>query len=347
MNIAIMTLTSGGLKLAKNLKQHYPEMVIYTSKKFADHDCKLIGLSLSELVGQLFKTQEVLIFMMATGIVVRTIAPYLKHKAVDPAVIVMDEKGQFVISLLSGHLGKANEWAEKIAHSIQGKAVITTASDVNGVIAVDMLAEYLQCGISDFKQAKEITAMLIENQEIGLYSTVEVPAEIRNNYTIVDLKDNKLLNLSALIYISEEAPQQISIPYVWLIPKTLTIGIGCKRGKTEEELLVFLKEILGSIGKSLESIKQLASVSIKQDEEGLVALGKRLRVPLICLEITQIQAVEDRFEGSEFVQETLGVKAVSEPCGYIVSNYGECMLPVQKKEGMTISVWRSQEVVCI
>ncbi|MBC7959132.1 MAG: cobalt-precorrin 5A hydrolase [Vallitaleaceae bacterium] len=343
MKIAIITLTQGGLVLAKKINSEDPSMEIYTSKKFADEESLPIEGSFSDLVAGLFATHEVLIFVMATGIVVRTIAPFLKHKSIDPAVLVLDEKGQFVISLLSGHLGKANEWAEKIAKQIQGLPVITTASDVNGLMAVDMIAEQLHCGIWDFNEAKQITAMMIEKKKIGIYSTVEVPEEIAGRFIRIEMIE--MAHLDGLIYINDASPKGMIVPHAWLIPKTLTVGIGCKRGKTEAQLLEFLTEIFHQLGKPLQSIQQLVTVEIKKDEVGLLALSRSLRVPLICLDVEQIKTVEDQFEGSEFVRKTLGIKAVSEPCGYIGSNYGECLVPVQKKEGMTISIWRNKEVM--
>lgn len=344
MKKAIITLTTGGLELAKKIKSLDVLFEIHTSSRRADVECHRIEGSFGDYIGELFETCDLLIFIMASGIVVRTLAPYLRHKSTDPAVLVLDEKGRFVISLLSGHLGKANVWSQTVADHIGGTAVITTASDVNGIVAVDTLAELLNCAIVDYNDAKLITAQLIEKKKIAVCCPYELPESVDLPRTVVDQVVSQQSSFDGIIYISDTPPDRLSCPYVWLVPRTVTVGIGCKRGKTEEELSAFLSEQCSGIKLPIQSISTIATISIKHDEKGLLSLAKRLRVPLQCIEIEEVKKVEERFEGSTFVEKTLGVKAVSEPCGYIASGFGDCLLSVQKHDGMTLSIWKNKVV---
>lgn len=158
MRYAIIALTAGAVKFGETLKYQLKEADLYVLPKFSGEGHKFIEGSLMDFTGTLFDKHRVIIFIMATGIVVRAIAEHLKNKTVDPAVIVMDEKGRFVISLLSGHIGGANSEAEKIASLTGAVPVITTASDLNNKLAVDQLALKYNCSMDDMKRATEITA---------------------------------------------------------------------------------------------------------------------------------------------------------------------------------------------
>lgn len=346
MKLAILTLTPGGVATAKKLKRDYPKAEFFTLKKHLEEGFKEIQPSLEECVHELFETQDCLLFIMATGIVVRTIAPFIKHKTLDPAVLVMDEKGAFVISLLSGHIGKANEWTHEIANHLKAQPVITTASDVNDLIAVDVLAVMLHCGIDSMEQAKKLTALLLENKKVGVLSQIPIPIMLKMPLVKLDpLSPDELLlqkGLSGLIIISKERPKPRALPQVWLMPKDFVVGIGCKRGKTEMELRALLEEVFEKHHLNIQRLDKIATVDIKSDETGLLQLARNLEVTLECLPREAIQLVEDQFQGSEFVQKTLGVKAVSEPCGYIGSGYGKCLVPVIKADGITLSVWEKR-----
>lgn len=343
MKLAIITLTTGGVYQAKKLKEFYSEATLYTLKKHLEEGFLVIEPSLDQVVGELFKTHEGILFIMSTGIVVRTISPFIQDKTIDPAIMVMDEKGKFVISLLSGHIGRANEWTIEIACSLRALPVITTASDVNGKMAVDTMAERLGCYIENMEQAKQITVSILENKKIGMICELPVNLSLNEQFAILEgaVDDYRLgqIGIEGLIIISKEKPNSYTVPQVWLIPKDIVVGIGCKRGKTKEELMKALNEVLDASNVSIKRLGKLVTVDIKEDEIGLQELARILKVPLICLPREEIRAVEDKFDGSEFVKETLGIKAVSEPCGYIGSGYGKCLLPKQKLEGITLSVW--------
>jgi cobalt-precorrin 5A hydrolase len=338
--IAILTVTQGGFDQAKRIKQHLPSAKIYTKEFFLEP-----GMSL------LFEKYKVLLFIMATGIVVRSIAPFIKHKSVDPAVLVMDEKGKFVISLLSGHLGSANEWAAKIAGITLGEAVITTASDVNGILAIDMLAKKLGCTFTDFETVKTLTAKKLQGEKIAIQTKWELPEQITKEYPLYEesLKDTEnLKNISqnqieGLVYIGYKKPESRAVPVVWLRPKCLVIGIGCKKQTPYALLKTFVEETFKEKGLAIDSIAAVATVDLKKEEPAILALTKELGLSLAIFSNQQIKEVEHLFEGSDFVEKSIGIRAVSEPAGYLASNKGECVVSVIKRDGMTLSVWEKKD----
>lgn len=347
MRLAIITLTAGGVRYALKLKKYYPEAIIYTLKKHLAEGIHEIKPSLKGLVGELFKTQDGILFIMATGIVVRTIAPFIKHKTIDPAIMVMDEKGEFVISLLSGHIGKANEWAIDIASHLRALPVITTATDVNERIAVDTLADKIGCAIDNLTLAKEVTVHILENKKVGVFLGEPINLDVTPPlFKLKSIQDENYLEqegIESIIIIAKEKPKILGKPYVWLIPKDVIVGIGCKRGKTKEELMDVLNAVFAANDIHLKRINRIVSVDIKHNEIGLLELARSLRVPFECIPREAILNIEDQFDGSDFVKNTLGVKAVSEPCGYLSSGRGTCLVPVQKSRGITISLWRKAE----
>lgn len=384
MKIALITLTRGSLDTAKRIKDYYPDAQIYTKTVLCDESCSDIGKDFTAGVGSLFASCQALVFIMAAGIVVRSIAPFLQHKSHDPAVVVMDEKGRFAISLLSGHLGQANKLAQDLADCMGGTPVITTATDVNDLVAVDMLAERMGCAIGDFEAAKTITAMMLEGKTIGCLVEQGVAEEAGNRLQIeisqrrqilykdiigdIAASGQKLIwfeenqrheaqaetdpkahgfqaseKIDAWIIISMDPPKPTTQPSIWLVPKMLSLGIGCRRGKSFEELYEFAHRKASSLGVPLQSIGKIGTALIKSDEAGILQLGKALHADMHFYPNEDIQNVESKFEGSQFVLETLGVTGVSEPCGYLVSNRGKCLHTVVKENGMTLSIWLDRE----
>jgi len=157
---AILYITGNGLNLAQRLKELYPDAQLLKFK--------------SETVSELWDDCRNLIFIMAAGIVVRTIAPLIKDKKTDPAIVVLDEKGRFAISLLSGHIGGANEIAREIANFLGGDAVITTASDVNNLPSIDLWAEENNLIIEDWEMIPQISTRLLNNGALRVYSEIEI-----------------------------------------------------------------------------------------------------------------------------------------------------------------------------
>ncbi|WZL71772.1 cobalt-precorrin 5A hydrolase [Clostridiaceae bacterium 35-E11] len=345
MKYAIITLTKGGAELGLKLLTHLDDTILYTHPKFyrENRNVEKIQEKMAEFVGKIFQQYQCLIFIMATGIVVRSIAPYLRDKKTDPAIIVLDEKGKNVISLLSGHIGGANGYTNKIAKILGANPVITTASDVNNQIAVDTLAMELNCRIEDFDDATKVTAHIVNDERVGLISDIPIDKTLPVNIVRID-DDIPKKKLKGLIQITDKAKvNDVSCDRVLLRPQNIVIGIGCRRGTATEKILEAIKDTLLDLNISDKSIKHIATVDVKKDEEGIIQAAKTLDVPLIIIDRKSIQEIEHQFEGSDFVKKSIGVGAVCEPVAFLSSTYGKMIQKKKKYEGITIAVFREGE----
>ena len=259
--------------------------------------------SLASFTEEAFRQDNVLVYIGAVAIAVRAIAPFVKDKTTDPAVLAIDEQGRFVVPVLSGHIGGANGYAEKIAALIGAVPVVTTATDIRGEFAVDVFAKRHGLEISDMKMAKEFSAKLLRGEEAVFTVTPRVH--------------------------SEEG--------LFLIPKCLVIGMGCRKGKLFEELEEFLLEILGDHGLNPRALRALVSIDIKKEEPGLKKLAESLGIPFVTYSAETLMAQEGEFESSELVLEKTGADNV---CERAAAAYGAEKILVKKtaKDGMTIAI---------
>jgi len=309
-----------------------------------------------------FRKGNGLVYIGACGIAVRAIAPHLKGKDIDPAVIVIDEKGQNVIPLLSGHLGGANEWAQKLAEITGGKPVLTTATDVNGLFAVDVFAKENDLKISDLKKAGVFTAALLRENS----ARVIIPKKYEGLITISGKTPEEL----QVEYLPED--RQKSVPEdqlrsgrndqqqggsndnsvlispdqtaaggpLALIPPCIVLGMGCRKGKSGAELRSFAGETLQKLGLSREAVCELASIDVKKEEPGLISLAEELHVPFRTFSAQELGETELSgwtFAESERVKEHVGVGNVCERAA-VAAGAARILLGKTSKEGMTICV---------
>ncbi|MBN1467637.1 MAG: cobalt-precorrin 5A hydrolase [Fusobacteriaceae bacterium] len=323
-NQAIFCVTENGIEIAKKINEKISSDV-FVIEKF-NKNFGISFTSLKEIINENFKKYKYLVFIMATGIVTRIIAPHILKKDVDPAVISIDEQGNFVIPLLSGHLGGANNQSKKIANIINSIPVITTATDVSGKIAVDTLAENLNCKLDSLESAKKVTSLILQNKEIS----IDLPKNIEVN--------NK--NAEGIILITNK----INIEITKIIPQNICVGIGCKKGTKVEDLEMFVNEVFNNFNLNIESIKNLNSCWVKQEEEGLLKLSKLINRKINFFSKEEIEKFENLIEEkSDFVKNTIGVYGVSEPCAYLGSNRkGKFLVKKIKKQGMTLSLFEEE-----
>lgn len=335
MKWAIVTLNRQSIKLAKLLKSKTDNQIdIYTLDKYLEEDTSPIINGIRKFNKVLFDDYKVIIYVMAMGIIVRDIAPYMKHKSLDPAVICLSVDGKYVIPVLSGHLGGANQLAIEISKYIDACPVITTASDILNKTAVDMIAKENDLVISSFNQAKDITAMIINNDKIDIIS--DIP--IKNNKTIKEVTNEA----KGAIVVSNKTNISMDIPYALLIPKNLVLGIGARRGTPYILIRELIDKILKENYLSIKAINKIASIDIKSDEVGILDLADKLKVPFITYSSDELNEVVDLFDTSEFVKSITGVGAVSMPSGYLASSKGKCLVNKIAFEGMTISIWEEK-----
>ena len=337
MQVHILYFTQTGSVLAAKLARELArvENVTYASGKGC---CK-------EWTAEHFRKGNVLVYIGACGIAVRAVAPHIGSKETDPAVIVIDEKGENVIPILAGHLGGANEWARKIAELTKGKAVLTTATDVNGIFAVDLFAKENQLLIGDLKKAARFTASLLEEGKASVvtprkYADViqfedGIPAELQ----AYDLPDEQLAG---------QHGENVALITLRLIPRCVILGMGCRKGKSYEELRDFAEGTLQELGLDREAVCAIASIDVKKEEPGLVSLAADLGVPLQTFNAEELEKTELEnwtFMESDRVREFVGTGNVCERAA-AAAGARKILIGKTAKDGMTICVGMRPVELC-
>ena len=295
---------------------------------------------IKKILENAWKEYDGLIFISATGIAVRMVAPYIRSKTLDPAVVVVDDLGRFSISLLSGHLGGANELAQWVADKTESIPVITTASDNRGIEAIDIFAKKNNYDMEDMKSIKDITSMMVNGKTIGFYSETDTVIDYNNLLIIEDL-ENIDKNIDGMIIVASRKIENLNIPHTILRPKNINIGIGCRKGVEGKRIIEAVQESLEHNKLSDKSIKVIGTVEVKKNEVGILDTAKYYNTPLKIFTIDEIKDVEDQFEKSQFVKDTIGVYSVSEPCAYLLG--GEMVSQKSKHNGITISITKEDK----
>lgn len=356
MKIAIVTLTKGASELGNQLCDRIGGTLFCKSEFIGSSDALPVEKPFKAFAGRLFSDYDGLVFIMATGIVVRSLAPFIDSKVSDPAIIVMDEAGKHAISLLSGHLGGGNELAKRVAEAVGAVPVITTASDVTGNLAVDMLSQDLGTHIGSMERAKDVTAVGINGGRIDIFTSRDLPKHIvsklpRNVYVHIEEESmtealSAMENLNDLSGESKKAcvlisSKSIQVPpkCVQLIPRNYVVGIGCRRDTGAAVIKDVLMRACEQAGIRHEAVRQLATIELKSDEPGIISLVVELDIPLKIVDLEDIRDVQDQFKGSDFVEKTIGVRAVAEPCAMLASDEGFMKLRRYADRGVTIAIW--------
>ncbi len=304
---------------------------------------------LKELIASLWKKYDGFVLIMATGIVVRLIAPLLESKESDPAVVVMDDAGRFAVSLLSGHLGGANELAERCAFASGARSVITTATDANDLPSFDMLAKEQGWVIDDISRVKILNTLLLDNEEIAV---VDPTGQTRNwlhgrgritcYETLADAVKSTARGF--LLVTNRHLPPQASPDQLLILrPRNLVLGIGCNRGTPVDEIDEFVTQQLKRLFLSPKSICCIASVAAKRDEAGLIEFAGRLGVPLRCFESEELRQVDFPSPPSEHALAAVGVAGVAEPAAILASDGGRLLLKKVKSANVTLAVAELKE----
>ena len=345
---AVITLTKGGINLGQQLLKQYPDFKLYVPSKFRGCEDKpgdriyYYDTSLKELISRIFTNHHNLIFIMSLGIVVRIITPYLESKKKDPAVVTIDENGQNVISTLSGHLGGANSLTKELADFLDTNPVITTATDCQGKPAIDLLAKKMNCVIKPFSNLKLANSAIVNDNRLNIFTNYNIPLSETKNIKIHPLSQlgPELLETGFPVIISNKR-YTIDREYLQLIPRNITIGIGCRRGVSFTKINKAITRALEITNLREASIKSLATIDLKVDEAGILTYleNKKLKIDIIARD--QIRKEEANLKGisrSEFVEKTVGVPGVCEPAALISSNNGKLLLPKTKFNKVTIAV---------
>ena len=336
MRTAVYCVSKNGYETCLKIRNNvYKNLHIYVSQRVTNmlnlesenvENLFVINERVPILLEKTFDKYDLHIFVAALGAVVRIIEGKFKSKDTDPAVITVDDHANFVISLLSGHLGGANEECKKIANGIGAIPVITTASDVGGKIAVDTLSQKIKAKLENLEDAKRVTSLIVNGENVSIH----LPKNIVENDK----------NCAGAIIVSNRKNIEISK----IIPKNIILGIGCKRNTPKEKIIEKISYVMKTQNLEMSSIKRSASAWVKSDEIGLLEAMEELNIPIEFFEKEEILKVENLVEErSEFVKNQIGVYGVSEPCAYLASSKrGSFLVKKVKLGGVTISVFEEE-----
>jgi cobalt-precorrin 5A hydrolase len=338
----VVALTPLGAALARDLCQSLPQAGCWLPRSLAAGDPQVQTFDrVAAVFQEAFKEGHNLVCIMAAGIVVRGIAPHLSGKDKDPAVVVADEAGRFAISLLSGHLGGANELAREVAHILKATPVITTASDVQGVPALDLAAERAGLVIETLAAVSQVQMALLSGLKLRLVDPDGYLATVAAEYPELFFRENHLDTALAGgwpgVYVGF---RERAWPKRWLVlrPKNLVVGMGCHKGTTAVELLGFIKDNFKKARLSLASLKALATIEVKKDEPGLKEAAARLGVEFIWFTKEELQDVKVPNPTPELVR-LVGVVSVSEAAALKAGGV-ELILTKRKGANATLAVAR-------
>ncbi len=321
--LAILVFSRAGRVLAEKISRSY-ETTIYDTKGAVP--------PLREQMPTIWESYDRILFIGATGIAMRYCAPYLRGKDVDPAVLVMDDQGRFVISLLSGHLGGANAFAKELAEELGATPVITTATDGRGIEGLDLYAASEGLVIEDLHALTPLTGRMVNGEPLNIYNPYRFRLPRYPRCVEVSSPEDGSGPLLAITEKIFSTKREI----VYLRPKILHIGVGARRGASFDALLSLVVDTFKREGLSLLSVKDIGTISLKKDEEAILLLAQTLNCPLNIYEAEELKEFDDRCQGSEFVRQTVGVGSVSATSALVQS---EALL-VEKAvyEGCTLSI---------
>lgn len=330
MNCAYLAFTAKGLALAQQLAQTCPGSV---------SRCGLGGVTLAGWTAQQFAAADALVFVGAAGIAVRAIAPHCKSKASDPAVVVLDECGRFAVPVLSGHLGGANELARRLAAVCGAVPVITTATDANGVFAVDEWARHQNCAVLEPERIKKVSGALLAGRTVRFASDWPIAGSLPAGLA----EDAAAPELALTLCPAGDA--------LHLVPRIGVLGVGCRRGTGADMLAEAFAAFCAQAGFAPQCIAAAASIDLKQNEAGLLAFCQSRGWPVEFFTAEQLRQAPGSFTPSAFVQSVTGVDNVCERAAVLAAG-GPLVFHKFARTGVTFALavrpfapdWRWQHV---
>ena len=346
--IAVLAITKNGIDMSLRIKEHFSDFEIFAPVKFSDNNGKIqwYDESTTQKIVDLFKSNDGIVCLFSLGAVIRLLAPHIKDKKTDPAVIVIDDNANFVISVLSGHLGGANELSNEIAEKIGSTPVITTAADVNKTIAVDLVGKEFGWKIDDDSNVTRISAFMVNKEKIGIFQNIgkkewwkgKFPENITFFSNIEDLKasESKGYLIITNDQIDDESVLENSV--VYRVPD-LVVGIGLHWDTSKETILNGVNETLKKFELKQKQIARLVSIKKDKDVIGLIELGREMNIPIEYIDREELATITAP-NPSETVQAFEGTASVSEAAA-IKSSKGELIVEKQKfPPNLTVAIAR-------
>ena len=348
MNYAIISVSAEGARLGARVKKELKGTGTLYERKGSEsgEEAKYFTRTIA-LTAEIFSKYDAILFIMATGIVVRAIAPHVVSKASDPAILCMDECGKHCISLLSGHLGGANAWTREVASAAGAEPVITTATDVHGRKSPDDMAREMMMRIEPLDALKPVNSVIAEGRKFLWFidKTVQGADSIKERFrkegiTLRSSDDMEGHDFEACAIITEGNHIKSKAPYVYLRPQNLYMGIGCKRGTTENLIQDAFEGALKLADAYDYQVASLASVDVKADEKGLLDFAKHKNIPIHFYKAEELKTIADEYslETSEFVEKKIGVGNICQSAALKEANRGKTLLPKTKFVSATAAI---------
>ena len=328
MKTAVFAYTKRGCETAKRVRDALGENTrLFTVDRLKSEDFDPIPSPARAFYGELFRVCDALVFIGACGIAVREIAPFVRDKRTDPAVVAVDELSRFVVPLLSGHIGGANELAVKLAEKLGAVPVVTTATDVNGRFSVDAWAEKQGFIIGDMKAAKAVSAAILE-REVPLCCEFPVKTPLPAGVYGGESGDIG-------IYIGWEKREPFKTT-LRLIPPALHLGIGCRKGTEAEAIEKAVASALSKGNLDRRAVRSVASIDLKAKEAGLLAFCEKNHYPARFFTAEELAAVPGDFHASDFVRTVTGVDNVCERAALMEAD--RLLIGKTAQGGVTVAV---------
>ena len=358
-SLALYTLTTAATKLAFTFLEAEPKTHLFVlesaldeplSEAFKEQVTVFSKGLFKEIVNDHWRNFDGHIFIMATGIVVRQLAPLLQNKTKDPAVVVCDEKGDFAISLLSGHIGGANRLARKTAAIFNGAAVITTATDVQGLAAIDEIAARKGFKIVNPEAIKEINSLLLARKKIAVLGHPFWSGEVCSHFDdrVISWSSLSIVSqalthseISGLVLIDTERSPRPDLPAIFLQSPKVVVGIGCRRQTTKAEIEEAVTSVLMSHAIDWSQVIEIVSIDLKKDEPGLLEFAAAKCLPTRFFSAAELDMVKVPSPSAK-VQSVTGSASVSEAAA-ILAGRGELLVKKNKFARVTVAVARSKK----
>ncbi len=353
-SVAIITLTKNGTDLGKRLGCVISNSHLFAPSRFADGipNVRAFDNSVSKVIGEAFTRHDGLILILSLGIAVRALDGRMRDKHRDPAVVVLDEEGKFAISVLSGHVGGANELARNVAQLIGATPVITTASDVQDTIAVDLLGQELGWEIDGQENVTRVSAAIVNDEVVGLFQDAgepdwwprakPLPTNIQLFESIESLgREDIAGGLIVTDRLLGKGFHRLLASSVVYRPKSLVVGLGCNRGTSSEEIESAVRTVLERNLLSFKSVRNLATVDVKSDEQGLLGFAEKVKLPIEFYAVAQLREVNGIPSPSDNVRRAVGSYGVCEPAALLSSGVDGLVVAKTKMGNVTVAVARA------
>jgi cobalt-precorrin 5A hydrolase len=341
---ALYAITKHGIELARRLLESIPEADLYVSEKLRAHapeQALPLPLPMGPLLADTFAAYDCHVHVISVGAVVRMIAPLLRDKKVDPAVVCVDDDARFAVCVLSGHVGRGNAFTLRVADALDARAVVTTASDVRGTLTVDILGRDLGWQLDDPERNVTRGCAAVVNaapvafvQETGEPTWWPENAPLPEGVVYATSLEDVTPDRFEIVLVASDRDFRVTHPAHWenaviYRPRSLVLGVGCDKGATPAMVERGVTTLLARQGLSMKSVQSLVSVDKKRDEPALLALSERYGWPLVVYTAEQLDVVPGIENPSATVKRYVGTRGVAEPAALLAAGANALLVPKQ------------------